>query len=257
MCADYAHDSFANTVQNRHMDVDWFKARKRELKLNDTTIGEAIGRDRSIANRLVNGTLPFDVKYVEGLARSFQVSREEILRRAGVLETAAAEEIEPNGIPFKMEGPSTERMRDDLPIYGTALGAAREIDGEAIEQTTLNRAEVVHYAKRPVLLNGRASAYGLYVSGSSMEPRHRDGEIILADPKARLHSGDDVVVYLRPMNPDEDDGESARAVLVKRLVRRTSGYVELEQYQPAKIFRIDMDEIVRVDRVIPLSELLG
>src|SRR3546814_12300966 len=82
------------------------------------------------------------------------------------------EPVEINAHPFRMEGASDRRMRDDLPVYGSALGAAREIDGEAIEQTTLNRAELVQYAKRPVLLESHATAYGLYVSGSSIEPRH-------------------------------------------------------------------------------------
>src|SRR3546814_3532162 len=91
---------------------------------------------------------------------------------------------------------------------GSALGAAREIDGEAIEQTTLNRAEIVQYAKRPVLLESNATAYGLYVSGSSMEPRHLDGDMILIDPKGRVRGGDDVVVYLRPLHPEDDDGRS-------------------------------------------------
>lgn len=164
---------------------------------------------------------------------------------------------EPNAVPFKMEGASEERMRDNLPIYGTAIGTVKEIDGEAIEQTTLNTGEVVSYAKRPVILNGNASAYGLYVTGSSMEPRHMEGETVLIDPKGRLKNGEDVVVYLRPANPEEDDGQSARAVMVKRLVRRTSTYIELEQFSPHKIFRVDMVEVVRVDRVIPWSELVA
>src|SRR3546814_18689747 len=62
------------------------------------------------------------------------------------------EPVETNAHPFRMEGASDRRMRDDLPVYGSALGAAREIDGEHIEQTTLNRAEIVHSAKRPFLL---------------------------------------------------------------------------------------------------------
>lgn len=163
----------------------------------------------------------------------------------------------PNAIPFKMEGASMERMREDLPVYGTALGAARQVDGEAVEQTTLNRAEVVQYAKRPVMLNGRADAYGLFVSGSSMEPRYEDGEMIVIDPKGRVRSGDYVVVYLRPKNPEEDDGEADRAVLVKKLVRRTATHYELEQFQPALTFRVEAAEVVRVDRVIPWSEMLS
>src|SRR3546814_13546899 len=100
------------------------------------------------------------------------------------------EPVETNAHPFRMEGASDRRMRDDLPVYGSALGAAREIDGEAIEQTTLNRAEIVQYAKRPVLLESNATAYGLYVSGSSLEPRHLDGDIILIHPKGRVRGRD-------------------------------------------------------------------
>lgn len=162
-----------------------------------------------------------------------------------------------NGTPFRMEGASIERMREDLPIYGTALGASRRVEGEAVEQTTLNRAEVLQYAKRPTLLNGRADAYGLFVSGSSMEPRHMEGETILVDPKAPIRVNEDVVVYLRPTNPEDDDGETARCVLVKKLVRRTATYVELAQYSPAITFRVDAAEVVRIDRVIPWSELLA
>ncbi|RYF04565.1 MAG: S24 family peptidase [Oxalobacteraceae bacterium] len=137
------------------------------------------------------------------------------------------------------------------------MGTVKEIEGQAIEQIALNTGEVVQYAKRPVILNGNAAAYGLYVTGSSMEPRHMEGEIVLIDPKSRLKNGDDVVVYLRPDNADDDDGAAARAVMVKRLVRRSSTYIELEQFNPAKIFRVDMCEVVRVDRVIPWSELIG
>lgn len=84
-----------------------------------------------------------------------------------------------------------------------------------------------------------------------------DGEVILVDPKGRVKPGEDVVVYLRPTNPEDDDGEAARAVLVKRLIRRTAAYFELEQYSPAKVFRIETEEVLRVDRVIPWSELLS
>lgn len=168
----------------------------------------------------------------------------------------AVPDYKPNAAVVQMEGASEERMLEDLPIYGTALGAARVVDGEAVEQTTLNRAEVVQYARRPVILNGNASAYGLYVSGSSMEPRHMDGELLLIDPKGRVRSGEDVVVYLRPVEAEDDNGEAARAVLVKRLIRRSSTYVELEQFEPRKTFRIDAADIVRIDRVIPWTELL-
>jgi transcriptional regulator with XRE-family HTH domain len=164
---------------------------------------------------------------------------------------------EQNAVVVPLEGSSEERMRQNLPIYGTALGAPRQVDGEAVEQVTLNKAEVLEYVKRPVLLNGNALAYGLRVQGHSMEPRHRDGEMLIVDPTGRVGIGEDVVVYLRPTDPNDDDGDTARAALVKRIVRRSSGYIELEQYQPAKTFRIDTADILRVDRVVPWQELLG
>ena len=216
-------------------------------KSNAAQVAGKIGKPNTTINRFANGSAQ------HRMARDTLLS----LRAAYPDFPGFADVPEANARPFKMEGASAERMRDDLPIYGTALGADRQIDSEAIEQTTLNRAEVVQYAKRPVLLNGKADAYGLFVAGSSMEPRHMDGETILVDPKGRVRNGEDVVVYLRPANPEEDDGEAARAVLVKRLVRRTSTYIELEQYSPAKVFRVEMAEIVRVDRVIPWSELLS
>lgn len=169
----------------------------------------------------------------------------------------SAEQIQSNALPVRFEGASEERLQENLPIYGSALGASKVVEGEAIEQTTLNTADVVQYAKRPTILNGNASAYGLYVAGSSMEPRHMDGDLILVDPKGRVRGGEDVVVYLRSANPEDDDGNASRAVLVKRLLRRTSTYVELEQFLPAKVFRIEMSDIVRIDRVIPWQELIG
>lgn len=214
---------------------------------NANRVAKTIGVANTTINRFVNGTA------------KTRLGREtlEKLRVAYPEFPGFAMRPPLNAVPFKMEGASAERMRDDLPIYGTALGAARQIDSDTVEQTSLNTADAVQYAKRPVLLNGKTSAYGLYVAGSSMEPRHMDGETILADPQGRVRNGEDVIVYLRPTNPEEDDGASARAVLVKRLVRRTAAYIELEQYTPALVFRVPVEEVVRIDRVLPWSELLA
>lgn len=214
---------------------------------NANQASKKIGKPNTTLNRFANGSAQYR------LARDTLAA----LKVAYPDFPGFADLPESNALPFKMEGASLERMREDLPIYGTALGAAKEVDGEAIEQTTLNRGEVVQYAKRPVILNGKADAYGLFVSGSSMEPRFDDGDMILIDPKGRERAGDYVVLYLRPDNGEEDNGHAARAVLVKKLVRRTATYYELEQFSPAKIFRIPAEEVVRVDRVIPWSELLS
>ena len=162
-----------------------------------------------------------------------------------------------NAQVLRMEGASLDEPVENLPIWGSGLGAAREIDGEAIEQTMLNTGEVVEYVKRPTLLKGKPDCYGLYVQGSSMHPALPDGEMVVATRNAPLSAGDNVVVYLRTADPELDDGSHARAVLVKELVRRTARYVELRQYQPAKDFRIEMDEVLRIDRILTRREMLA
>lgn len=160
-----------------------------------------------------------------------------------------------NAALIKMEGASEERMREDLPVFGTALGAPKIIDGDSVEQTTLNSGEIIQYVKRPVILNGRADAYGLYIQGGSMAPVHLEGDMLLAETKRPARVGDDVVVFLRPKG-DDDDGARARCVLVKRLVRRSASYIELEQFNPPITFRIDAGEVLRTDRVMRLTDLI-
>jgi len=169
------------------------------------------------------------------------------------------ESPEPNGVIQQFEGASLERMRNDLPILGTALGADRVQDSLAIEQTYLYTDEVVGYAKRPVLLDGRADAYGIYVQGSSMDPVFEDGALILVESKRPPRIGDNVVVYLRRNGDDQegDDGASARTVLVKRLVRRNASTVELEQHNPKLAFSVSMKDVLKIHRVMTLSDLLS
>lgn len=163
-----------------------------------------------------------------------------------------------NATPFKMEGASLVRMEENLPIFGTALGAAQVVEGEAIEQTMLNSGEIIGYAKRPTMLDGRADAYGLYVQGSSMYPAYAEGAFLVAEGKKPPRVGDDVVVYLRARDEEDHDvGEDrVRLVMVKRLVRRSHSFLELEQFTPPLKFRIDATDVLRIDRILTMSELL-
>lgn len=192
--------------------------------------------------------LPLSV--AERLADAFKgtdVGRDAVLALAGVPET--------NAKTVAYEGASLERMARDVPVFGTALGAPREFDGHAIEQTTLNSGEVIGYFQRPVVLNGRKNVYGLYIQGSSMSPRYENGEHAFVEKGRPPRNGDEVVVYLRDL--DTDDGETATGVVIKRLVRQTGSYIELEQFNPPLTFKIEMGRVLRVDRVIPWAELLS
>src|SRR5581483_2100681 len=60
-------------------------------------------------------------------------------------------------------------------------------------------------------------AYALEVSGQSMEPAYRDGDVIMVSPSAPIRRGDRVVVRTK-------DGE----VMAKELKRRTAKSIELK-----------------------------
>jgi phage repressor protein C with HTH and peptisase S24 domain len=60
-------------------------------------------------------------------------------------------------------------------------------------------------------------AYALEVSGNSMEPAYRDGDVIVVSPAAPVRRGDRVVVKTK-------DGE----VMAKELKRRTAKAIELK-----------------------------
>lgn len=149
-----------------------------------------------------------------------------------------------------------QKLPRDVPIYGTALGADLEVNGnghaEPIEVTNVEMAEMIGYLNRPPGLMGNRKAYALYVVGSSMEPLFDPGQPVFVDAGRPPAIGDDVIVQLI----DHADGRVVTA-LIKRLVRRTSAFVELRQYNPDRTFRIDMTRVASVQRVLSVAELLG
>lgn len=187
------------------------------------------------------------------LADAFEGTR---IDRASIMALAGLPET--NATVRKLEGSGEQRTQRNLPIYGTALGAPQSFDGKAVEQTMLNSGEVIGHVERPPVLNGVRDAYALYMQGSSMSPRYDDGEFVVVT-HGRFYRppaiGDDVVVYFR--HEEHDDGESAQAVMVKRLVRRTAQFFELEQFNPPLTFKVEADRVLRLDRVMPWSEILS
>jgi len=82
-------------------------------------------------------------------------------------------------------------------------------------------------------------AYALKISGDSMKPAYRDGDVIVVSPGSSIHRGDRVVVKTR-------DGE----VMVKELKRRTAKTLELQSLNPNHVDRTlaaaDVDWIARI-----------
>jgi phage repressor protein C with HTH and peptisase S24 domain len=88
------------------------------------------------------------------------------------------------------------------------------------------------------------NAYALEISGDSMMPLYRDGDVIIVSPNASVRRGDRVVLKTL-------DGE----VLAKELKRRTENVVELKSLNPEHADRaIPADRIAWLARIIWSSE---
>lgn len=139
--------------------TEWLKARKKELRLSDERIAAAIGRDRSIVNRLISGALPFDTKYVDGLAKALQLSREDVLYRFGVLED-----------------PGRDIPEGAIPV--TAIPHLGKVPGGNWREAIRTAHDFIP-APQPGM---PPSAYALTVEGTSMDKIVRDGAQIVIDP---------------------------------------------------------------------------
>ena len=95
--------------------------------------------------------------------------------------------------------------------------------------------------ERPAALATDRNAYALIVVEDSMWPRFRVGRRLIVSPAAAVANGDDVLVRLA--------GKEGFA-LVKELVGRPDGQIELRQFNPALTFRIAEVDILAVEKVV-------
>ena len=87
-------------------------------------------------------------------------------------------------------------------------------------------------------------AYALEISGDSMKPAYRDGDVIIVSPGSPIRRGDRVVVKTK-------DGE----VTVKELKRRTAKVIELQSLNPAHKDRvIDAKNVEWIARIVWASQ---
>ena len=91
---------------------------------------------------------------------------------------------------------------------------------------------------------GDPNAYALEISGDSMEPVFRDGDMVVVSPMAPIRRGDRVVARTW-----------AGEVMAKQLARRSAKRVELKSLNPAHRDRsFDLTEIAWLHRIIWASQ---
>ncbi len=92
--------------------------------------------------------------------------------------------------------------------------------------------------------SGDEHAYALEISGDSMKPAYRDGDVVIVSPGTAIRRGDRVVVKT-----------SGGEVMVKELKRRTAKQLELQAFNPAQADRVlDADEVAWIARIVWASQ---
>lgn len=196
---------------------DVIETRLRELGSNAFQAAASAGLERNFFNDVLNGKKAgFQARSLPKVATALQLTLDELEDRlSGRSRSERIGAFTPQIVP----GSELVGARD-FPIYAAAEGG----NGHLI--VTFDPIEVV---KRPAILEGVKGAYGLLVSGDSMEPAYDHGDMALVHPGLGPGRLVDVVLYDHP-----PDGNAE--AIIKRMVGWNEREWQLRQFNPAKDF---------------------
>lgn len=201
------------------MDMEWLKEQlDKRGKGAQARLAKALNLDPSAISRMLKGT------------------REVKTRELPVIEAFLQTNGKKIALPAFQGAPRDFGM-EKLPILGTGEG------GEDGSQPF--NGDVIDMVPRPPTLSDARNAYGLFVSGNSMEPRYHHGELVYIHPGRPVTPGCYVLVQVHP----KAEGEPPRA-LIKRLAKRSGPRVVLEQFNPPKTFDLQMKDVIAIHRIV-------
>ena len=207
---------------------------------------------------------------LDTLAAEYGLSASGLARRAGLDATTfnRSKRVMPDG---RARWPSTESVAKVLDATGASLEAftalvsgARALTSNSAVRNAPRRIPLIGFAQAggdgyfddggypvgggwdEVTLPeiGDPNAYALEVSGDSMEPVFRDGDMVIVSPAAPIRRGDRVVVRTQR-------GE----VMTKQLARRSARRVELRSLNPAHPdYSFDLAEVAWMHRIVWASQ---
>jgi hypothetical protein len=134
-----------------------------------------------------------------------------------------------------------------LPLVATALAGEWGEPASGIELLQVHIQEAIDRLPRPPSLGADPKAFAVTVVGDSMWPRFRPGRRVAVSPKAPIAVGDDVLVLLRRSNGPAIVGQPG---LIKELVGRTRGFIELRQFKPDRTIRVDEGEVEAIHKIV-------
>jgi len=198
---------------------------------------------------------------IDSLAAHAGLSASGLAKAAGLDPTTfnKSKRIGPDG---RERWPSTESVAKSLAATGTTIATFVQLiedAGEAVRAVPMlgfAEAGASGYFDDSGLPVGKGwdevafpaasddHTYALEISGDSMKPAYRDGDVIVVSPTAPIRRGDRVVVKMR-------DGE----VMVRELKRRTSKSIELQSLNPGHRERtLAASDVEWIARIVWVSQ---
>lgn len=158
------------------MDVEWFKGRKKEGRITDADLAAALGVERSVANKVVNGKVGMDARRAAAVGRLFGVSRDEVLFRAGLSSEAPTQVVSSPDEDDDVEMVGIQHI--DLEYGLGATFADGHVDVEVLKFPQVWVRTITH--SPPELLTWTRGR------GDSMQPTIHDGDLVMLDRSQRV-----------------------------------------------------------------------
>lgn len=200
---------------------------------------------------------------IDRLAAKHGMSASGLARRSG-LDPTTFNKSKRKTREGKLRWPSTESVAKILESTGESLSGFLSLIGENSRVGTTRRLPVLGYAQAglagyfddagyptgsgwdeidfPEI--GDSHAYALEITGDSMEPVYRAGDVIVVSPAASIRRGDRVVLKTR-----------AGEVMAKQLLRQSARKIELGSFNPNyPPLTFGSDDILWMSRIVWASQ---
>lgn len=219
--------------------------RRAVLGLSQSALARMLDMEQPSVAAIEAGKVKRPGKLME-LAAALRTSQEWLLREEG------PEEVEPRRV-IRSGGTEESEVEHVTAGWPNTGEATVEVRGVSVggDDAFFYMGDIEDRVKRPPGIRHARNVVALYVTGFSMEPRFRSGELIYIQDRMPA-PGDDVVVELHP----ETDGDPPKSFL-KELVKLTPRQIQCKQHNPPQTVEFDRAEVRKLWRVLTLRELMG
>jgi len=194
---------------------------REALGLSQSALARRIGVTPQAIQQLEDGKVR-DPRYIVALAEVLGVPPAALAGKGGGAGPAYPIRHEPLG-------------RKDLPVYASAQGGP---DGSMVFTY-----DPIEWRERPSILENVPDAFAMYVVNDSMEPRYRQGDLLLVHPRRPVRPGNDVLCVKVSENRDH-------VAMIKQLVRMNAKEIVLLQFNPRREIIVKRKDLASLHRVL-------